>query len=153
MIFPRRHDFRGDCVGTAAASFVELSEGGHHGPPPTMEATVKYVILIMDTDAARNMSEADGQAWYGEVGAWYEKNGGGSGKLVDGGHQLQPPATARTVRAGGVTDGPFMETKEALGGYSVLETDTIDEAVEIAQTWPGVDRGWMTVEVRPVVEM
>ena len=59
---------------------------------------MKYVILIMDTDAARNMSEAEGQAWYGEVGAWYEKNGGGSGKLVDGGHQLQPPATARTVR-------------------------------------------------------
>jgi hypothetical protein len=57
------------------------------------------------------------------------------------------------VRASGVTDGPFMETKEALGGYSVLETDTIEEAIEIAGTWPGVDRGWMTVEVRPVVEM
>jgi hypothetical protein len=118
-----------------------------------MEATVKYVILIMDTDAARNMSEAEGQAWYGEVGAWYEKNGGGSGKLVDAGHQLQPPTTARTVRAGGVTDGPFMETKEALGGFSVLETDTIEEAVEIAKTWPGVDRGWITIEVRPTVEM
>ena len=60
---------------------------------------------------------------------------------------------ARTVRAGGVTDGPFMETKEALGGFSVLETDTIEEAAEIAKTWPGVDRGWMTVEVRAVVEM
>jgi hypothetical protein len=57
------------------------------------------------------------------------------------------------VRAGGVTDGPFMETKEALGGYSILETDTLDEAVEIARTWPGVDRGWITIEVRPVVPM
>ena len=75
-----------------------------------------------------------------------------SGKLVEGGHQLARP-TAKTVRAGGVTDGPFMETKEALGGYSVLETDTIEEAVEIAKTWPGVDRGWITIEVRPVVEM
>jgi hypothetical protein len=46
-----------------------------------------------------------------------------------------------------------METKEALGGFSVLDTDTIEEAVEIAKTWPGVDRGWMTVEVRAVVEM
>jgi hypothetical protein len=118
-----------------------------------LEATVKYVILLLDTEAARNMSEAEGQQWYADIGAWYEKGGGGSGKLVEGGHQLAPPATAKTVRASGVTDGPFMETKEALGGYSVLETDTIEEAVEIAKTWPGVDKGWMTVEVRPVVEM
>jgi len=114
---------------------------------------VKYVILLHDTEAARGMTEAEGQQWYAEIGAWYEKGGGGSGKLADGGFQLQPPATAKTVRASGVTDGPFMETKEALGGFSVLDTDTIDEAVEIARTWPGVDRGWMTVEVRGVVEM
>jgi hypothetical protein len=113
---------------------------------------VKYVILLLDTEKARSMSEAEGQAWYGEIGAWYEKHGG-SGKLAEAGNQLAPPATAKTVRASGVTDGPFMETKEALGGYSVLETDTIEEAVEIAKTWPGVDRGWMTVEVRPIVEM
>jgi hypothetical protein len=117
------------------------------------EAIVKYVILLMNTEAAQNLTEADGQAWYGEIGAWYEKGGGGSGKLVETGYQLAPGNTAKTVRASGVTDGPFMETKEALGGYSVLDTDTIDEAVEIAKTWPGVDRGWMTVEVRPVVEM
>jgi hypothetical protein len=117
------------------------------------EAIVKYVILLMNTEAAQNLTEADGQAWYGEIGAWYEKGGGGSGKLVETGYQLAPGNTAKTVRASGVTDGPFMETKEALGGYSVLDTDTIEEAVEIAKTWPGVDRGWMTVEVRPVIEM
>jgi hypothetical protein len=117
------------------------------------EAIVKYVILLMNTEAAQNLTEADGQAWYGEIGAWYEKGGGGSGKLVETGYQLAPGNTAKTVRASGVTDGPFMETKEALGGYSVLDTDTISEAVEIAKTWPGVDRGWMTVEVRPVIEM
>ena len=118
-----------------------------------MEAIVKYVILLLDTEAARSMSEAEGQQWYAEIGAWYEKGGGGSGKLVEGGHQLAPPATAKTVRVSGVTDGPFMETKEALGGYSVLETDGIEEAIEIAKTWPGVDKGWMTIEVRPIVEM
>jgi hypothetical protein len=117
------------------------------------EAIVKYVILLMNTEAAQNLTEAEGQAWYGEIGAWYEKGGGGSGKLVETGYQLAPGNTARTIRASGVTDGPFMETKEALGGYSVLDTDTIEEAVEIAKTWPGVDRGWMTVEVRPVIEM
>ena len=106
---------------------------------------MKYVILLLDTEKARNMTEAEGQAWYAEIGAWYEKGGGGSGKLVEGGHQLAPPATAKTVRASGVTDGPFMETKEALGGYSVLETDTIEEAVEIAadlaRGGPGLDDG------------
>ncbi len=114
---------------------------------------MKYVILIMDTEAARNLTEAENQAWYGDVTAWYEKGGGGSGKLADAGLQLQPPATAKTVRASGVTDGPFVETKEALGGFSVLETDTIEEAVEIAKTWPGVDRGLITIEVRPTLAM
>src|ERR1700722_17826169 len=118
-----------------------------------MEAHVKYVILLLDTEAARNMSEAEGQAGYAEIGAWDEKGGAGPGKRTAPGSQPAPPATAKTVRAGGVTDGPFMETKEALGGYSVLETDTIEEAVDIAKTWPGVDRGWMTVEVRPLLEM
>jgi hypothetical protein len=113
---------------------------------------MKYVILIMDTPEELAASDEERQAWYSEVFAWYEK-WGGSGKLVDGGQQLQPPATAKTIRAGGVTDGPFMETKEVLGGYSVLETDTIEEAVEIAQTWPGIERGWITVEVRPAVAM
>ena len=44
-----------------------------------------------------------------------------------------------------------MESKEVLGGYSVLEAETIDEAVEIANSWPGVDRGLITMELRPVV--
>src|ERR1700761_2356299 len=102
---------------------------GRH-PWSYWEAMVKYILLLLDTEAARSISEAENQAWYAEISAWYEKGRGSS-----------------------VTDGPFIETKEALGGYSILETDTIDEAVEIAKTWPGVDRGWMTVEVRPVVEM
>jgi hypothetical protein len=118
-----------------------------------MEAIMKYVILLMDTEAGRSLSPEEMQAWYGEVGAWYEKAGGGSGKLTESGYQLQPTSTAKTVRGGEVTDGPFMETKEALGGFSVLDTDTIEEAAEIAKTWPGVDRGWITIEVRPIVEM
>ena len=111
---------------------------------------MKYVILILDTEASRTLDAATRDAWMAEIGAWYEKTGA-SGKLADGGEQLDGPQTARTIRASGVTDGPFMEAKEVLGGYSVLETDTIDEAVEIARGWPGVDRGWITVEVRPTV--
>jgi len=70
---------------------------------------------------------------------------------------LHPPSVgARVSFADGkpvVTDGPFAESKEVLGGYSVLETDTLDEAVEIAKTWPGVDRGLIVMEVRPVMAM
>jgi hypothetical protein len=113
---------------------------------------VKYVILILDTAEGRARPEAESDAWMKEVMAWYEK-AGASGKLADGGAQLTGAATAKTVRASGVTDGPFIEAKEVLGGYSVLETDTIDEAVEIAKTWPGVDRGWITIEVRPFITM
>ena len=114
---------------------------------------MKYVILLLNTEAARTMSEAEGQQWYAEIGAWYEKGGGGSGKLADPGHQLDWPDKAKTIRASGVTDGPYMEAKEVLAGYSLLEVADIDEAVEIAKTWPGVDKGWMTIEVRPMVEM
>lgn len=112
---------------------------------------MKYVMLLLDTEAARKLSDEEQQAWSSEIMAWYEKVGS-SGKMPDGGAQLQPPDTARTIRASGVTDGPFMETKEVLGGYSVLETDTLDEAIEISKTWPGVDRGLMTVELRPLVQ-
>jgi len=114
---------------------------------------MKYVILIANTEASRNLSEADFQAWSADITAWYEKGGGGSGRLLDAGHQLTSPAEGKTVRASGVTDGPFIETKEALGGYSVLEADTIDEAVDVARTWPGVDQGWITIEVRPTLAM
>jgi hypothetical protein len=45
----------------------------------------------------------------------------------------------------------FMETKEVLGGYCVIEADTMDEAVEFARTWPRIDRGYITAELRLVV--
>jgi hypothetical protein len=112
---------------------------------------VKYVMLILDTPEEPKSGTPEYNAWYAEINAWYEK-WGATGKL-DGGNALQPPSTAKTVRASGVTDGPFMETKEVVGGYSAIEADSIDEAVEVARTWPGVDRGWITVEVRPVWDM
>lgn len=112
---------------------------------------MKYVMLIMDTPEGRAQYESN-KEWYTEITAWYEKMGA-SGKLAASGEQLQAASTARTVRAAGVTDGPFIETKEVLGGFSVLDVASMDEAVEIAKTWPGVDRGWITMELRPVVEM
>jgi hypothetical protein len=112
---------------------------------------VKYVMLIMDTPEAAEQY-ANNKEWYAEVGAWYEKMAA-SGKLAETGAQLQPVSTAKTVRASGVTDGPYIETKEVVGGFSILDVESMDEAVEITKTWPGVDRGWITIELRPIVEM
>jgi hypothetical protein len=120
-------------------------------PRDQKETRVKYVMLILDTPEEPKAGTPEYGAWYAEISAWYEK-WGASGRLETG-NALQPPSTAKTVRASGVTDGPYMETKEVVGGYSVVEADTIDAAVEVAKTWPGVDRGWITVEVRPVVDM
>jgi hypothetical protein len=68
------------------------------------------------------------------------------------GDQLAPPRRARTVRVRDgkklVTDGPFVETKEAVGGFDILECDGLDEAVEIAAAHPLAQMG--TIEVRPM---
>jgi hypothetical protein len=111
---------------------------------------MKYLILGAITEAGQQLPGPDLEAWMAQIGAWYEKHAT-AGKLADAGHQLDWPHTAKTVRAGGVTDGPYIEAKEVLAGYSVLETATIDEAVEISRTWPGVDQGWIVIEVRPVM--
>jgi hypothetical protein len=74
---------------------------------------------------------------------------------VVGGDQLQPPHTATTVRVQDgetlLTDGPFVDAKEHLGGYCVVEADDLDRALEIAARIP-VARLGGAVEVRPLVE-
>jgi hypothetical protein len=68
------------------------------------------------------------------------------------GDQLAPPRRARTVRVRGgkklVTDGPFVTTKEALGGFDLIECDSLEEAVEIAAAHPIAEFG--AIEVRPL---
>ena len=113
---------------------------------------MQYLMLGLITETGQQLRGPDLEAWMAEIMAWYEKQGG-AGTLADPGHQLDGPDKAKTVRASGVTDGPYMEAKEVLGGYSLVETGTLDEAVELAKTWPGVDRGWITMEVRPVMVM
>jgi hypothetical protein len=107
-------------------------------------------MLLAETEAASRLAPAEREAWMAEVRDWYDR-AESSGALADSGHELEGPETARTIRAGGVVDGPYIEAKEVLGGYAVLEAATIDAAVAVAGTWPGVDRGYITVEVRPVV--
>jgi hypothetical protein len=72
--------------------------------------------------------------------------------VLRGGSGLQPSTTATTVRDGGevvVTDGPFVETKEQLAGYYVIDCADLDEAIAWAQKVPAVLWG-AAIEVRPV---
>jgi hypothetical protein len=69
-----------------------------------------------------------------------------------GGAHLQPLETATTVRTGMITDGPFADTKEVLGGYFVFEAANLDEALEVAERVPAVRLGG-AVEVRPLVDI
>lgn len=76
------------------------------------------------------------------------------GRLLEA-RQLEAPATARTVRVRNgrttVTDGPFAETKEVLAGFNLIEADSLEEAVRMAQEWPWIRTG--SIEVRPVRDM
>ncbi|NZA25774.1 YciI family protein [Luteimonas sp. SJ-92] len=73
------------------------------------------------------------------------------GRLLDF-QQLEAPASARSVRIRGgrasVTDGPFAETKEVLAGFNLVEADSLEEAVRMAQEFPWAGTG--CIEVRPV---
>jgi hypothetical protein len=74
---------------------------------------------------------------------------------VSPGVQMQPPESATTVRVDDgrtlTTDGPFVETKEALGGYLFFEADDLDAAIELAARIPAARLGG-AIEVRPLVE-
>jgi len=76
------------------------------------------------------------------------------GRLLES-QQLEPVKTARTVRMRGgklaVTDGPFAETKEILGGFNIIEADSMEEAVRMASEFPWIKTG--SIEVRPVREI
>jgi hypothetical protein len=79
--------------------------------------------------------------------------GESNGEVLRGGDALQPTTTATSIRSDGdggftVTDGPFAETKEALGGYYVIEADDLDGAIVVAKQVPARFGG---VEVRPVM--
>lgn len=116
---------------------------------------MKYVMLICSNPREEGeYGEQESKKVYDEIFAHIEK-WEKRGRYVPGGQQLQGPDTARTIRrdsSGGtmVTDGPYVEIKELIGGFMVIEADTIEEAIETASEWPGIRYG-AAVEVRPVV--
>ena len=82
------------------------------------------------------------------VTAWFREHG--MAGRIKGGEELGAPAAAKTVRKRGISDGPFIETKELLGGFIVVEVDDEAGALEMARTWPGLDWDGDAIEVRPV---
>jgi hypothetical protein len=114
---------------------------------------MKYLLAIYADEAEwSELSEEDRGAMYVEYAAFAEDMGR-RGMMIDGA-ELRPTTAATTVRVREgrtlVTDGPFAETKEQLGGYFVVECESIDDAIAAAGRMPSARHG--SIEVRPLVE-
>ena len=110
----------------------------------------QYLVLIYEDE--NSYAQAD-QRVYQEVMDAHNAFGAKHGAKLQGGNALQPTSSATTIRSDGsggstVTDGPFVESKEALGGYYLIEAADLDEAIAIAKEVPARFGG---VEVRPVM--
>lgn len=112
---------------------------------------MKYMLLIYGDEQALDVDERD--KCYDES-AQLARDLNASGQYL-GASPLHLTSTATSVRVRDgkrlVTDGPFAETREQLGGYYLIDAADLDEAIDIAARIPGVR--WGTVEVRPVVEI
>lgn len=109
----------------------------------------KFAFLFIDDGVDYQTAPTpEQQAVYGDIFKWFETNGS---KITDGGAELQPTRTATTIRTRGekrvVLDGPFIEAKESVGGYTIFELPDREAAIALAKTWPGYG-----VEVRSLVE-
>jgi len=113
---------------------------------------MQYLLLINDYERDwETLPAADRDAMYAEYMQYTEELQ--SRGLLVGANQLQPGSTATvvSVRDGQtiVTDGPFAETKEVLGGYYLIDVETLDEAIDWATKIPSARLGH--IEVRPIV--
>jgi hypothetical protein len=115
---------------------------------------MKYMLLIYDDEQVwAKLSASEQQRLFGEYMAFTESIKA-SGSYISGA-PLQPIATATSLKVRNdkqlVTDGPFAETQEQLGGYYLVNARDLDEAIGIAARIPSVRLG--TIEIRPVMEI
>lgn len=111
---------------------------------------MKYVLLFVDTpEFAAELDAMSPEEWeraVKKVHAWL----GANADKIRGGNKLRAPETATTVRLDRgepvVTDGPFVEGKEVVSGYTEIEVADLDEALRMVKTWPGCP----IVEIRPL---
>jgi hypothetical protein len=120
--------------------------------PPRKESLVRYMLLIYgpEQDAGSGVDPMPDMAPWNAYTRWLVDQG-----IFRGGDPLAPTTAATTVRVREgqrlMTDGPFAETKEVLGGYYIVECDDLDTALEAAARCPGALYG--SLEVRPLAEM
>ena len=114
---------------------------------------MRYLLMIYEVDRTAQPSPEEAMAQNKRYAAFTQEVR--ERGLFRAGEALEPTNTATTVRVRDgrtlVTDGPFAETKEFLGGFYLLECRDLDEAIELAKRIPAVERG--SIEIRPIWEL
>jgi len=123
---------------------------------------MKYMLMFAGNeeyfDAFRSFPEDVQKAALARVDNW-SKEHSAAGRLLEG-HRLQPASTATTVRLQHgqdgtpngkalITDGPFIDAKERIGGYVIIDVPDLDAAIAMARTWPAGG----TIEIRPLADL
>lgn len=111
---------------------------------------MKYVLMFIETEQFAKdfaaMSPDERERAYQRVNQWFVDHA----DKIHGGHKLQGPHSTTTLRLDMptpvTTDGPFMEGKEVVSGYTEIDVADLDEALRIVKNWPGCP----VVEIRPV---
>jgi hypothetical protein len=127
-----------------------------------LEADMKYMLMFAGSEEYfarfRAFPEEAQKAAVARVDQWSRENMD-AGRLLEG-HRLQPTSTATTVRLQHgqdgtpngkalVTDGPFIDAKERIGGYVIIDVPDLDAAIAMAKSWPAGG----TVEIRPLADL
>lgn len=108
-------------------------------------------LIASSEEGWGSLNETELNEAYGKITSWWDDHTK-AGRLLEG-HQLKAAETATTVRnardgSTSVTDGPFIEAKEMVGGYGIVEVADLDEAIALASSWPAPD----TIEIRPLID-
>jgi hypothetical protein len=108
----------------------------------------QYLILIYEDELFYAQATPDVLDGVMQAHNRFAEQVTGLGAKVLAGNALQPTSTATTIRNDVVTDGPFIESKEALGGYYLIEANDLDQALAVGKLCPASGGG---VEVRPIM--
>jgi hypothetical protein len=108
----------------------------------------QYLVMIYEQESGYAEGGPELFQEMGQAHARFQEQVAEKGGKILGGNALQPTSTATSIRDDVVTDGPFTETKEALGGYYLIDARDLDHALDIAKLCPARFGG---VEVRPIM--
>jgi hypothetical protein len=134
---------------------VALMKAGNRRRPTIQETYMPQYMLLIISDPSQGPAEGSPEAEAEYKGWWsYTEALRAAGVFVSG-DALEPPSTATTVAVRNgervVSDGPFADTKEWLGGYYVIEAEDLDAALDHAARMPNINYG--SVEVRPIMQV